>query len=672
VLRGEGTEEEEESLRQLPGLGAKTLQRIRSSVAQWSTVRASLAFCRGLGVLSEGQVAELVSMYSNETEQVLRSNLYVLLDLFPSLNFAPIDDAARTALGVAADAPERVQAALHHNLQRALSSGHCCVPQAYLLDAAARQLVLGDAFGLPRSTAAVKAALSEQVKSGAIVQEAPPPPSHAPEKPRTLMVTLARVHALESHIAKATRQRLAEVADDPVVVKSATVEALLEKYALSERQQQALQQCDLSRVMLLTGGPGTGKTYTVNAIVKRWLAEGKRVLLACPTARAANVLASYVGQPASTVHRLLEYNPREERFERCASNPLVTDCVVIDEVSMLDVFLAGALLNALPPKCSILMVGDDDQLPSVGPGAVLHDLLRCPRVPRVVLDVLFRQDPSGDIARNARCIQQGQFPAHLTRFSSVSALHSAVATTDELRRKPTGSFFVKAESESAAADAICDHILPWLQQAGYDLKSEVQVLSPMKKGAVGTHMLNARLQEILNPTRAKDRFSAAALPEGQASEPRVNDLMIQLVNDYDSEVFNGDIGTVKRVWTEGRTLRFTVVFDSRTKGVNDLVVDYTRSALNRDIAFAYALTVHKAQGGEYPVVVLPMVLQHSVMLYRNLLYTGLSRGKKLVVMVGSEDAVRMAVQNNARAQRATLLAERIFDRDFAPMVTRHM
>ena len=407
----------------------------------------------------------------------------------------------------------------------------------------------------------------------------------------------------------------------------------------------------------------------------------------------------------------------------------------------------GALFHALPSSTNILLVGDDDQLPSVGPGAVLHDLLRCACVPRVELSTVFRQDPSGDIARNAQLINRGCFPHHFRVFDSTAALRRAAASTTALQQRPSGCVFVSAHTEQAASEAVCGGVLDWLEAAGYDVAKEVQVLTPLKRGAAGTFALNARLQERLNPEpdRAADAALANSLlnptalaamqqsdwyhtvdermrlqqqpppppppppprqeprpeprPEPRQerqqqqqqqppqpgagagaspdveSLPRVGDAMIQLTNDYEMQVFNGDVGRVTRVWQEGKALRFAVSFTVRASVGRDsaeMVVEYTRSALGKDIALSYALTVHKAQGSEYQVVVMPILPQHALMLNRNLLYTGLSRARRLLVMVGTEGALRKAVENDSSARRITLLAERIDDKTFAPPTTRHM
>ena len=379
---------------------------------------------------------------------------------------------------------------------------------------------------------------------------------------------------------------------------------------------------------------------------------------------------------------------------------------------------------------------------------MLHDLLRCACVPRVELSTVFRQDPSGDIARNAQLINRGCFPHHFRIFDSTAALRRAAASTTALQQRPSGCVFVSAHTEQAASEAVCGGVLDWLEAAGYDVAKEVQVLTPLKRGAAGTFALNARLQERLNPApdRAADAALANALlnptalaameqsdwyrtveermqlermPLEQQSQPppqqqqprqqqprqqprqqqqqqqqqppqpgagsgaspdaeslpRVGDAMIQLTNDYEMQVFNGDVGRVTRVWQEGKALRFAVSFAVRAsvgRDSTEMVVEYTRSALGKDIALSYALTVHKAQGSEYQVVVMPILPQHALMLHRNLLYTGLSRARRLLVMVGTEGALRKAVENDSSARRITLLAERIDDKTFAPPTTRHM
>ncbi|KOO32232.1 RecD/TraA family helicase [Chrysochromulina tobinii] len=638
VLRGAGSAQEEAALHTIPGLHVKKIANIRRTVDQWESLRKALDFGRSLGCLSEAQVSALASQHGERTEEVVRQDPYVLLELFPTLRFRDVDFLARNALQVAADASSRASAALRAGLRRALGRGHCCTPRQRLLGAAAKELQL-DELPYEEASTAAERALALLVARGALVEEMPPRLGGAVRTPPP-MVSFAVMQAAERHVADAVRRRIARL-------------------------------------------------------------EGKEVLLASPTARAANVLAEAVGGAAYTIHRLLEYNPREGCFMRAANNPLQADAVVIDEASMLDVHLAGALFHALPPSTNILLVGDDDQLPSVGPGAVLHDLLRCACVPRVELSTVFRQDPSGDIARNAQLINRGCFPHHFRIFDSTAALRRAAASTTALQQRPSGCVFVSAHTEQAASEAVCGGVLDWLEAAGYDVAKEVQVLTPLKRGAAGTFALNARLQERLNPApdRAADAALANALlnptalaameqsdwyrtpgagsgasPDAE-SLPRVGDAMIQLTNDYEMQVFNGDVGRVTRVWQEGKALRFAVSFAVRAsvgRDSTEMVVEYTRSALGKDIALSYALTVHKAQGSEYQVVVMPILPQHALMLHRNLLYTGLSRARRLLVMVGTEGALRKAVENDSSARRITLLAERIDDKTFAPPTTRHM
>jgi len=432
----------------------------------------------------------------------------------------------------------------------------------------------------------------------------------------------------------------------------------------------------LGRLLVLTGGPGTGKTFTVRQIVRSWREQGKRVMLACPTARAASVLSESVGLPAKTIHRLLEYNPQKKAFLRDARAPLECDAVVIDEASMLDVNLAARFLEALREECVVLFVGDANQLPSVGPGAVLQELLASARVPRIELTDIFRQDPTGDIARNAALIHAGRFPAHIRRASSVAELAS---WRDP---RPTGTVFVPARSEMEAQRIICGDVLVWLRSVGYRVEEELQVLSPLKRGQAGTVHLNTLLKQQLNPLSRPDASAAWQAVEDDAppadvdAVPRltVGDQVIQLINDYDHGVFNGDLGVVTSVRGTGKSYDFTVEFAERRREVDEepVQVDYRKSAVGQSITLAYALTVHKAQGSEYEVVCMPVLREQSFMLFRNLLYTGVSRAKRLLVLVGSEDALLGAVANVKQQTRSTMLHQRISNDEFAPAITRHM
>ena len=407
------------------------------------------------------------------------------------------------------------------------------------------------------------------------------------------------------------------------------------------------------RLVVLTGGPGTGKTRTVQHIVGAWKAAGKKIALACPTARGAAVLTELTGLQASTVHRLLEFQPTEATFSRTALNTIDADTIVVDEASMLDAALAARLLDALPLRCTLLLVGDADQLPSVGPGQVLRDLLNCAAVQRVELRQVFRFDGSGEIALNAQLVNEGKMMTHLQYL-----MPDELPEPAEMR----GCKLVMASTADDARAAICGPVLAWLERAGYDLHTDLQVLSPTKQGEAGSRALNRDLQALLNPHAA--RHARARAPGARPPPPVfVGDRVIQLVNDYEGGVFNGDVGTVVEACDVTR--KFKVAFRSTDAASTEGNVGaprqlgYLYTDLDKALALAYALTVHKAQGSEYPVVIVPALLEHSAMLYRNLLYTAISRAKTLLVIVGSTRALEACVAEDSRLRRLTRLTHLI-------------
>lgn len=418
---------------------------------------------------------------------------------------------------------------------------------------------------------------------------------------------------------------------------------------LTDEQRRAVQLATSGhRLVVLTGGPGTGKTRTVEHIVRLWQAAGKKVALACPTARGAAVLTELTGVQASTVHRLLGFNPVDHTFERSALDTVDADAIVVDEASMLDSSLAAGLLDALPLRCTLLLVGDADQLPSVGAGQVLRDILACPAVERVALRQVFRFDGSGEIALNAQLVNEGKMMAHL---------HYLMADEQPAPSEMRGCKLVITSSVAEAAEVMTGEVLSWVQRAGYDLHTDLQVLSPTKLGEAGSTALNKLLQARLNPLAAAH---AAALPPGAKPQPIfAGDRVIQTHNDYTNNVFNGDVGRV--VSADAAARKFTVAFRSADGGASKeaRTLDYSFADLDSQISLAYALTVHKAQGSEYPVVVVPALPEHAHMLYRNLLYTAISRAKQLLIIVGSPRAVQACVGEDSRLRRLTRLTHLI-------------
>lgn len=383
------------------------------------------------------------------------------------------------------------------------------------------------------------------------------------------------------------------------------------------------------KVMILTGGPGTGKTFTVRTIVSLWQAMGNKIACAAPTGRAAKRLKEMTGIEAKTLHRLLEFDPSKMGFKRDGDNQLECSVIVVDESSMVDLFMAHSLLKAIPKDALLLMVGDIDQLPSVGPGNILKDLIGSDKIPVVRLTQVFRQAAESAIITTAHQINRGSYP-QLEKVSMKS-------TTDCLWH-PGGT-----EAEHGV-QTICDLIEHFIPQAGFNPATDVQVLSPMTRGVVGTRNLNRVLQQLINPPiEDKDELSRGD------SILRVGDRVMQLKNDYNREVFNGDLGIVINI--DRAEKEVVIDFDER-----EVVYDF--ADLN-EISLAWATSIHKSQGSEYPVVILPLYTQHYVMLSRNLFYTGLTRAKKLALIVGSEKAVAITVKQVKQQQRYTKLKERL-------------
>jgi exodeoxyribonuclease V alpha subunit len=399
--------------------------------------------------------------------------------------------------------------------------------------------------------------------------------------------------------------------------------------ALTEEQRQAVCLALQEKLLIITGGPGTGKTTILQAVIRLLEEKNLRIHLASPTGRAAKRLAEVTGHEATTLHRLLEWNPREGGFQRNARNPLETDFVVVDEVSMLDILLTHHLLQAIPLAATLLLVGDADQLPSVGPGTVLQDLLSVPGIPAIRLTTIFRQAAESRIVSNAHRVNRGQLP------------DLSVPAADQAQ----DFFFLSEEDPARLQQLVVDLALRRLPaKYGLDPLSDIQVLTPMHRGPIGAGQLNAALQAALNPPRT----GAAELLRGGRIF-RAGDRVLQLRNNYDKAVFNGDLGRIAAI----DPIQQAVMVQ-----VDDREVSYDFSDAD-ELALAYAMTVHKSQGSEYPCVILVMHSTHYPMLQRNLLYTALTRAKRLLVVVGTQKALAIATRNDAIRRRFSRLAERL-------------
>ena len=464
------------------------------------------------------------------------------------------------------------------------------------------------ALGGLQSLVAQKKAVLEYFHEG---EENPPGDNTA--------VYLAAFHACEKGIAYALKKLMSAPLKRRKIDPSKAVQWVQAQLSLSlaSNQVEAVRCAVANKVMVITGGPGTGKTTIINSILKIFGRLGIDILLAAPTGRAAKRITETTGHEAKTIHRLLEFSPKKGGFQKNEDQPLRCDLLILDEASMIDTVLMHNLLKAVPIHATLILVGDVNQLPSVGPGNVLKDIIASGAVPVVSLTEIFRQAKDSSIIVNAHLINQGVIPA-----------------LDTTRGSSSDFYFIRKEEPEEALPVILELLNGRVKRAfGFDPLDDVQVLTPMNRGTVGARNLNIELQKILNPredgiTRGSRNF-------------RINDKVMQIRNNYDKDVYNGDIGRILKIDTEDQEV--TVVFDGRS-------VEYDYADLD-ELVLAYAVSVHKSQGSEYPCVVIPLLTQHYVMLQRNLIYTAITRGKKLVIVVGSKRALAIAVKNDKTQKR---------------------
>ncbi len=591
-------DKEPRRLLEVDGLGPKRVQAIKKAWKEQREISELVVFLESHGIRA-GSALKIYKQYGAKSIEMIRENPYRLASDIWGIGFATADRIAYR-LGIEPDAPVRVRAGIVYVLAEASDEGHVFLDEQFL------RAKCGSMLGIEES--AFDEAISNLAGDGEIGRE----------RGRIYLP-----HLLEAEKAiVANLKRLHESEEDPAIPSSDEVFALIESeqgMQFGKSQIEAIKQGLKSRLAIITGGPGTGKTTIVRAFARLYESHGLRVCLAAPTGRAAKRMNEITQSEARTIHRLLEYSPQDGIFRRNAQNPIEADLVVVDEASMLDVLLAASLLKAIKPSTSVIMVGDIDQLPPVGPGNFLRDVIEARRFPVHRLTHIFRQEAGSTIVENAHRINEGEFP---------------------VLSKGSGDFFlIEEENPAEVANNIVDLVSRKLPAGfGLDPVNDIQVLAPMYKGDAGAINLNTRLQEALNPMGAKLedlRF-------------RVGDKVMQLRNNYDKMVFNGDIGRV--VAYDPEEDKVIVRFDAD--------VDYARSELD-EITLAYAITVHKSQGSEFPCVVLPMLTQHYIMLYRNLLYTAVTRAKRLVVLVGTKKAVSLAVRNVKTEQRFSSLAERL-------------
>jgi exodeoxyribonuclease V alpha subunit len=609
---------------EVPGIGPSRARAVRDAWSAQREVREVMVFLQGYGV-SPAFAARIYKRYGAASIARVRENPYRLAFDVWGIGFLSADKLAG-ALGVARDAPARIEAGVRHALDDEAGNGHVFVPRSRLMQKAAALLdVPEDAAG----DALDRLARTGEVAIDASIVDAPSDPA----------VYEADLYRAETALAVGLRRLLAAPAPMPIGNEDGAI-AWYERAAgisLARQQSEAVKLALHAKVAVVTGGPGVGKTTIVRGIVSILKRMGLTVALAAPTGRAAKRLADATGEPASTLHRLLEWRPANATFARCAARPLEDDMLIVDEASMIDVRLGADLVGALASATRLILVGDIDQLPSVGPGTVLADVIASGAVPTIRLTEIFRQAAQSLIVVNAHRIQEGEMP---DLGAPPASGRNRAGDGERAREDDRRDFFFLEEEDPAKAAALVRDLVTVRLPRRYGFSPhDVQVLSPMHRGELGAGNLNQLLQEALT--------SGAAGIERGARVLRVGDKVMQVRNDYDKEVWNGDSGIVQSASAEGLAVRF-----------DDRVVDYALDELDA-LVLAYAATVHKSQGSEYPAVVVPVHTQHYVMLQRNLLYTAVTRGKRLVVLVGTRKALALAVRNADVGARASGLAARL-------------
>ncbi len=610
-------ENQRERLTEVPGIGPVRADRIIRAWEAQKPVREIMLFLRSHRI-GAARAAKIHKLYGADALRIMSENPYRLARDIRGIGFAVADGIA-TAVGIRKDAPVRVRAGISHTLAEATKEGHCALPRDGLM-ARAREL-------LDVRSEVVEEALAHEIESGSVVPD---------EIDSKACVFLPHLQRAERNIAEALAKLIGGRAPWPRIdaVRALPWAEGRMGLVLAPSQAAAVQMALRSKVMVMTGGPGVGKTTIVNAILTILATKRIAIELAASTGRAAKRLSEATKMDARTIHRLLEFDPVQGGFRRNRKTPLDCDLLVIDEASMVDLSLMDAVLKALPRKAGLLLVGDVDQLPSVGPGHVLADLIASEVVPVAKLVEVFRQAAESRIVVNAHRVNRGEMPE---------------------TAKPEGRtdfYFVPADSPEIAIRRTIEMVRDRIpRRFGFDPVRDIQVLCPMNRGAIGTKVLNAELQAALNPG-VVERMERHGWVFCQG------DKVMQTENDYDKEVYNGDIGFVVHLDVEKG--RIEVDFDGQR-------VVYSQSELD-SLVPAYATTIHKSQGSEYPAVVIPIMNSHFVMLQRNLIYTGITRGKRLVVLLGQPSAIRRAVQTASSSQRYSKLRERIREtaRDAGP------
>lgn len=599
-------EVEPEKLREVEGIGPKRADKITSAWADQKVIREIMVFLHSHGV-GTARAVRIFKTYGVDAVQVMSENPYRLARDIRGIGFRTADLIAEK-LGIEKTAMIRVRAGISYALTEAMGNGHCGLPLEELIPLSIKLLEVPDEL--------IQNAIELEITDGAVITD-------------TVADTQCLFLSGLYHAEKGVADRFQHLVSGLLPWLNIDVDKALPwiqkktSLTLAQSQIEAIRLALRSKVMVITGGPGVGKTTIVNSILQILAAKAVRLLLCAPTGRAAKRMKEATGMDAKTIHRMLEIDPKSFGFKRNEESPLECDLLIVDESSMVDVSLMHALLKAVPDQAAVLLVGDVDQLPSVGPGQVLADIIGSHAIPVARLTEVFRQATQSKIITSAHRINEGHMPD----------LSKPVSQSD--------FYFVPAEDPDQAVMRILDMVKTRIpKRFGLDPIRDVQVLCPMNRGGVGARSLNIELQAVLNPAGENkvERFGSTFTP---------GDKVMQIENDYDKEVYNGDIGYVKDIdVNEGE---MTATFDGRA-------VTYLFGELDT-LILAYAATIHKSQGSEYPAVIIPLLTQHYAMLQRNLLYTGMTRGKQLVVLVGQRKAVAIAVKNVSGRRRWSKLDE---------------
>jgi exodeoxyribonuclease V alpha subunit len=593
-------------LREVDGIGPVRAASILAAWAEQKAVREIMVFLHSHGV-GTTRAVRIFKTYGADAIQVMTENPYRLARDIRGIGFKTAD-AIAMKLGIEKTAIVRVRAGISYTLTEAMDEGHCALPTAELIPLAEKLLEVPQGL--------IHTALDFERRHGTVI---------ADRVGETDCIFLAGLHAAERAVAERLLTLARGTLPWPWIDADKALPWVEQRtgLTLAESQTAALRLALTAKVLVITGGPGVGKTTIVNSILRILAAKGVGILLCAPTGRATKRMSEATGMEARTIHRLLEVDPKAGGFRRGPDSPLDCDLLVVDETSMLDILLMHALLKAVPNQAALLIVGDVDQLPSVGPGQLLADAIGSGAIPVVRLTEVFRQAAKSRIIVNAHRVNQGQMPEF------------------DRPEQDSDFYFVLADDPETAVGRIIELVKTRIpRRFGLDPIRDIQVLCPMNRGGVGARSLNIELQAALNPAddRKVERFGWSFAP---------GDKVMQIENDYDKEVYNGDIGYIDNVDPNGGEI--VASFDGRS-------VTYGFGELDMLVP-AYATTIHKSQGSEYPAVIIPVLTQHYAMLQRNLLYTGITRGKRLVVLVGQKKAVAIAVRNISGRRRWSKLRE---------------